>query len=338
MMHESSRLKASSIPKWKKAASFRFGTSRSINDLIVDLLIQAENKTDAVVVLATKGKSKLPAYSMMRGIDLDKLRTNITSDSRNVSLPQRLDLKEEWIMYRYRITDSDGDKSVVEFDFDRTLGRLLIEPGEINHLVTISTFRRVPTADELISLFEETGADVEEATNRMATRIKSETLLALLRPEWCESNVHLHDISSIFDACQKMCLQVTMINAVIKHGDGDNIEIPNHLPELRFYNLSFLWDAFVYYESNKDNIISELGDKLEEIKIELGDSAQAVLPWDLEYWILPVKIYDDIDNIVTRIPYKVMRDIYDDVIVNNTPVNVTDEIKKLLEDRKNRNN
>lgn len=82
MMHESSRLKASSIPKWKKAASFRFGTSRSINDLIVDLLIQAENKTDAVVVLATKGKSKLPAYSMMRGIDLDKLRTNITSDSR----------------------------------------------------------------------------------------------------------------------------------------------------------------------------------------------------------------------------------------------------------------
>jgi len=82
MMHESSARKASAISKWKRVASFRFGTNKFINGSMIDLLINIENKMDTVMVVSTKGKSTLPSYSMMRGFDLDKLRDNITSDSR----------------------------------------------------------------------------------------------------------------------------------------------------------------------------------------------------------------------------------------------------------------
>jgi len=241
-------------------------------------------------------------------------------------------------MYRYRVVDSDGDKSAITFDFDIALGRIHMEPRDMNNLIALSSFRRVPTAEELINAFEEAGENAEEASEKISAKIKSETLLTLMRPEWCEFPSHLRDVAGVFQACQKMCLEVTMVDAVVKHGDGDKIEIPNHLPKLRFDNLSFLWDAFVYYEQNKESIKNEISNKLGEIMEEFGKDAEPVLPWDLKFWVLPVKIYDDIDNIVTRVPYEVMHDLYEDALSDKTPIDVTDEIQQLLENRKNRNN
>lgn len=244
-------------------------------------------------------------------------------------------------MYRYKVKDSDGDISIIELSFDKELGRIVIESGDLNTLVALCEFRQVPTAEDLKGAFEaESLKEVESISAKLASRIKSETLLALMRPSWCENGEHLREAVGIFEACQKMCLQMSMITAA---GDKLTEELPLadfHLPRLRFDNLSFLWDAFVYYETNKSAIQTELTKKIEEIRKEYGLSADAILPWELKYWVLPVKIYDDLKNIVLRIPYEVMSDFYESTLEDesNVPIDVTDEIAMLIASRKNRNN
>lgn len=93
MMHKSSARKAGAITKWRKVFSFRFGTSREINDQVIDAIIQTEKNESVVMILSTKGKSSLPSYSMLRGFELDKLRTSITADAKRCVVGIELRMK-----------------------------------------------------------------------------------------------------------------------------------------------------------------------------------------------------------------------------------------------------
>jgi len=65
------------------------------------------------------------------------------------------------------------------------------------------------------------------------------------------------------------------------------------------------------------------------------------MPKAIGCWALPVKIYDDQDFIVVRVPYSVMEDIYDEwkehhstsfdgSALDGLPTNITDEINALF--------
>lgn len=245
--------------------------------------------------------------------------------------------------YRYRVRDGDGDISIIEFEFNPESGALEMK-AESKQLIAIKGIT-VPNAFSLVESFEhfvetgELGLDEDENTRYM-------TLLIMLFDEWCDTPRKVQEAESVFDVCVKMAYSVLAIKAMAEH-EGEDIDELN-FPRIRTDRASFLWDSFVYVHEQGISIDADPERKREVEKyvreetghneFELADA----MPKSLGCWALPVKMYEDQDYTVTRVPYEVMKDLYDDwkkshvagfdgsKLKDELPINITNEINELF--------
>jgi len=249
-------------------------------------------------------------------------------------------MKGNKMAYRYKVRDEDGDVSVLQFDFDFDKGRIVME-SEPKHLLATSEYW-IPNADELIEGFEKFQESFEIDEEAFEKR---NTLIVMLNDEWCDSSKKVYEANNVFEISIKLALTVMMMRQLAEK-DGDNKE--HKLPRIRTENTSFLWDAFVYIheqglELQKDpvrraEIEKQMREETGHFDAELADA----MPKALGCWALPVKIYPDQDFIITRVPYEVMEDLYDDwkkrygdtfdgsALDNEMPTDITNELNELF--------
>lgn len=247
--------------------------------------------------------------------------------------------------YRYKIKDTDGDVSIIKFDFDFEKGCLVME-DEFHHLVAARAYPRAITeadVDTMMETFEESGEPQVDFSDE-----PTKTLLVMLVDEWCDRAEFVSQAASLFDMSRQLANTVTMMRIMAKKFDK---EVPES-PDIRVSNLSFLWDSFVFANEYQNTLSSdELSKLMQKAKEEIGVSqhidqddyeiiSQGV-PKALGYWALPIKIYDDLDSIIVRVPYDVMHDIYEDWkkvhegydpsdVSGQLPINITNEINEIV--------
>lgn len=247
--------------------------------------------------------------------------------------------------YRYRIKDANGDVSTIMFDFDFEKGCLVME-DEFHHLVAARAYPRGITeadVDAMIKTFEEFGEPQIDLIDE-----PTKTLLVMLVDEWCDRGELVSQAVSLFDMSRQLANTVTMMRIMAKKFDK---KVPESY-DIRVSNLSFLWDSFVFASEYQNDLSSdELSELMQKAKEEIGipphanqDDYEIIsqgVPKALGYWALPIKIYDDLDSIIVRVPYDVMHDIYEDWkkvhegydpsdVSGQLPINITDEINEIV--------
>ena len=241
--------------------------------------------------------------------------------------------------YRYKVRDSDGDISIIEFDFDYEKGLIKMEP-ESRQLIAVKGYS-FPSDDDIVTSFEEFTETGEVELND--DEITKRTLLVMLTDEWCDTPKKVHETVNVFEIGMKMAYSVSAIKAISKKAGDDDIE----LPRIRRDGARFLWDSFVYVHEQglaleadpdkKKDVESYVRNETGHDEFTIADA----MPKAIGCWALPVKIYDDQDFIVVRVPYSVMEDIYDEwkehhstsfdgSALDGLPTNITDEINALF--------
>lgn len=246
--------------------------------------------------------------------------------------------------YRYRTKDVDGDIAIITFDFDKENGRLVMEP-EPKQLIAARQYS-LPSLDSVRKSLKALRDDEDENTSIELLDENRRTLLIMLTGGWCDT---AHKVSQAEDICEiSLKIAYTAVGLqVLAENDGD---IPGDIaPDIRRDNMSFLWDTFVYVHeqglsfeadaSHREEIEKFVRDKTGRDDFEVIDA----MPKSMGYWALPVKIYDDQDFIVVRVPYEVMEDLYKDWKASNQvarydgsklaeelPINITEEIKEIF--------
>ena len=250
-------------------------------------------------------------------------------------------------MFKYKVKDDDGDVSFIRFDFDFNNGRIIMEP-EMKQLIAVKGYG-IPTIDDLVESFlryQETGempGDDDDDEN-----VTHKTLLVMLVDEWCDNQKLVQQATSVFDASLKMSYSVSAMRALSERLGDDDVD-ENSFPAIRSDGAKFLWDTFVYVHEQgialnadperradvEDAVRKETGHK----EFSLGDA----MPKSLGCWALPVKIFNDQEYIVIRVPYDVMEDLYDEwkhhrkeqmfdgsALDGGLPTDITEEINALF--------
>lgn len=261
--------------------------------------------------------------------------------------------------YKYNVANPDGGRTMVGFNFSPETGRMSMLHNELTMLVAAGSYQEIPdpshfgrTLNKIIEDAENNDGDnpqfisIEDFGKR-----EMRTLLVPVDSPWCSSGEQVNETTHVVRGALGMTLKAAITEAANMSG---RFAINTEVPIIRSKNLAFLWDIFCYFQSNKEGISQELDREPEEHTqlIELfGDAFERPTPWDIGFWVLPVDIFNDIDNIVMRVPYDVMTDLYesnytgdssnyDGERLNNTEraIDVTDEFRKMLEKRSNREN
>jgi len=217
--------------------------------------------------------------------------------------------------FKYKVHDDNGDVSIIRFDFDLDKGRLVMK-SEPRRLVAIGeyTLPREEYIVESFELFRESGGEADQEEDKDGVR---RTLLVMLTDEWCDTPIKVHEAEAIFDTSLKMLFITTAAKVLSKRYSENGEEMPN-VPHVRIENASFLWDTFVYVHEQamalqadpekRREVIDQIREETGHEDFELAD----VLPKKIGCWALPVRMYGDQDYIVTRVPYEVMEDLYDE--------------------------
>lgn len=245
--------------------------------------------------------------------------------------------------YRYRTKDADGDIAIITFDFDKENGRLVMEP-EPKQLIAARQYT-IPSFDDIRKALEALRDDGMDANMEFLDGDRR-TLLIMLTGGWCDT---AHKVSQAEDICATS-LKVAYTAAGLRAIAESDEDAPDDIaPDIRRDNMSFLWDTFVYVHeqglsfeadaSHREEIEKFIRDETGRDDFEVVDA----MPKSLGYWALPVKIYDDQDFIVVRVPYEVMEDLYEDWKSSNQvarydgsklseelPINITEEIKQIF--------
>lgn len=255
--------------------------------------------------------------------------------------------------FRYRVKDDDGDMSIIEFNFDFNKGRLIME-AEPKQLFAVKGYQ-FPTDEDVERSFKsfvesgDLGLDDDES-------IQKRTLLVMLEAGWCDSAKKIHEAEGVFEIALKTVYSVSALRALAK-SEGEDLS-EHDFPKIRTEAASFLWDSFVYIHEQgiavsadpekKREIENAIREETGHDDFELADA----MPKAIGCWALPVKIYDDQDLVVTRVPYDVMEDLYAEwkkrgaeslfsfgdssltfdgsALGDSLPVNITNEINELF--------
>lgn len=261
--------------------------------------------------------------------------------------------------YKYNVEDSDGDRSVIGFNFSPETGRLSLLRNELTMMVATGSYMEIPDSRQLgrtlkkaiERAIEEDDDDPQIFSMEDFEDEKMHTLLVPVDSPWCNKGSHVNQVTHIVRGALGMALKAIIVEGANMTG---KFSIKSDAPIVRSKNLAFLWDIFCYFQANKEKITRDMDEEPEEHTqlLELFENAfERPTPWDIGFWVLPVDVYEDISTMVMRVPYDVMLDLYkgnhnvnsgdyDGTRLNNNEkaIDVTEEFRKMLENRSNREN
>jgi hypothetical protein len=243
-------------------------------------------------------------------------------------------------MYKYKIKDSDGDVTTLEFEFDFVKGRMVMEEG-FSHIVAAKSYPRMITKSDVEMLLEAVTSEEKPDIN-LDEGFK--TLLVMIVDEWCDSASDVHNASSLFELSRELANTSFMMRCL---ADITERKVESTIPRIRTDDMSYMWDAFIFTKEYTNHVTEEqIAEAIKDIreKYDFDEEAEfrafsgAMLDY-LGFWVLPVKVFDDLDPLVLKVPANVMEDLYKDWKKirgedyddeYDLPVNVTNEINELI--------
>lgn len=246
--------------------------------------------------------------------------------------------------FKYKVTDGDGDTSVVRFDFDFNKGCMIMQP-EAKQLIAVQGYA-FPKAESMIESFKKFQETGENDSEEFEVGAERRTLLIMINDGWCDSPRKVHEAKNVVEISMKLSFSVSAMRLMAEEmgDDIDDIAFPDVRPE----NFSFLWDTFCYVQ-DQGIVLGANPEKKREIEEQVREGTginnftlSDAMPKSIGCWALPVKMYPDQDFIVTRVPYEVMEDLYEEwqkrkgvTYDGNSPdcelpIDITEEINALF--------